>query len=577
MGVIVSGSLAADIPPVHFWGELGYDFRHETFEEGEDRIEHIGRLRLNGSTYLWQPWIARLDGGIGINLREEDRDSGSQSGTFLTGDTLLRLFPQSRFPFEAFFEKSETDVDGTITSLNVETTRYGLRQQYLAKNGASMHFDYEHIDRLQSFDTDPGRDTTNDIWQFGINKNLKNHKLALDSNLNFTEQEDINLETRRLFVLGRHQYRPGNVLYVDNMLTFNETDFEQPPTLDRLSSILQINQLTFWRPETRRPLLVTSNLRLREFNTDSAGDETETQSFSYDIGADYQLTPRWNFSGEAGYFGIDDQNDTRDRHFQRLAARYTSENIQFGTLDYNWTGLTAIRNSVGENGTLNEDEGAVQEAEIELGHSLRKRNLFGKRINFNFNQSANAFEDTVGRSTQFLRHNLSLSWSRSRQNSNTFASLSASDNRGFGGGGRFGDEDNEFQIVNFQLSRTQSLSRTSSLSGNITFQTSRQVSVGEDDADWQPSSSINVSYLQQRFFGVPNLRFRSTFRAFTDAYFPVLDEPEGLNERENLEWENRLEYSIGKLDLRLISEYSEIEEEGRNLILFQAIRRLGGM
>ncbi|MDH3639197.1 MAG: hypothetical protein OES09_12170, partial [Gammaproteobacteria bacterium] len=58
-------------------------------------------------------------------------------------------------------------------------------------------------------------------------------------------------------------------------------------------------------------------------------------------------------------------------------------------------------------------------------------------------------------------------------------------------------------------------------------------------------------------------------------YLPFLDEPVGPNEREQAVWENRLDYSIGRVELRLIGTLSKANMQDRLILLFQ-VRRLFG-
>jgi len=76
-------------------------------------------------------------------------------------------------------------------------------------------------------------------------------------------------------------------------------------------------------------------------------------------------------------------------------------------------------------------------------------------------------------------------------------------------------------------------------------------------------------------FRVPRLWFRSKLRFLSDSYFPLLDDPTGNRQREQIIWENRLEYAIGRLRLRLLGTLSDSDDAERAILLFQ-IRRIFG-
>ena len=64
-------------------------------------------------------------------------------------------------------------------------------------------------------------------------------------------------------------------------------------------------------------------------------------------------------------------------------------------------------------------------------------------------------------------------------------------------------------------------------------------------------------------------------RFVSDSYLPVIDSPDTLNGRDDKRWENRLEYTIGRVQLRAIGQISEIRDKRQTFVLFQ-VRRLFG-
>ena len=99
--LLFTGDLRAQDRKYRWWGELGYDFLSNQFESAEDRIEHTGLLRLNAAGFLYEPWLATVEGGLGMFFRQTDLDSGDSTSDNVIGNGILRLFPQSRFPFES--------------------------------------------------------------------------------------------------------------------------------------------------------------------------------------------------------------------------------------------------------------------------------------------------------------------------------------------------------------------------------------------------------------------------------------------------------------------------------------------
>ena len=97
-------------------------------------------------------------------LRRADIDSGDSTSDNYTGNGILRLFPQSRFPFELFAEKSDSRTDTDLTGLTIDRTRYGVNQSYISEGGASMSVGYERSDQTNiTTDTRSGERLREDV------------------------------------------------------------------------------------------------------------------------------------------------------------------------------------------------------------------------------------------------------------------------------------------------------------------------------------------------------------------------------------------------------------------------------
>jgi len=91
-----------------------------------------------------------------------------------------------------------------------------------------------------------------------------------------------------------------------------------------------------------------------------------------------------------------------------------------------------------------------------------------------------------------------------------------------------------------------------------------------------PTATLDITYYRIAVFQVPRLSFYSTLRFVSNTYVPVVGDPVGDNSRDDRQWENRLEYNIGRLQFRAISRLSEINHKKQNYFLFQVRRMLGG-
>ena len=578
---IQSGEVIAETIPIRWWGELGYDYHVENYEQGEDLVEHIGIFRLNGASYISQPWIATWEAGIGLNLRRSKHDSGFSDSDNIIGNAKVRIFPESKFPLELFAESTDSSTDTDLTGLQLDTTRYGFLQRYTTDAGTAFKLGYEQADQRNITTGIDGevevREDETDILRAGFNKVSGPHNIVFDATANTVDRVDSPDLNKTLFSTLRHSYRPNQRLSTEDRLTYNSSKIIQGTT-DFKTDFLQFNSFAFWRPDTRRPLRVNGTMRILGRETETqATDPNSAYTASGTLGATYEWDKNWLFNANAGISYLDTETETATSSNQSLNAIYNSDVSKLWGLDASWFGQADVRN------LTEEDQDSLQALGGQLGYNLGRHIQLRRNssFDFNFRQSASFVEDTEDFSSQTLLTTLGFSWNRVNGKRSSMARLSASDSRTNVSGSQSGQVDGEFQLVNFQASLDQRINNHSSIRGNITLQATRNERpeipgiIDEGNGEWTPTSTIDVTYINQRTFGVPMLTFRSTLRYVSNSYVAVLDEPDLPNSRDDTQWENRLEYYIGRLQLRGIARLSDIQGVERTFFLFQIRRMIG--
>lgn len=576
--LLVSGFLRADNLPFNWWGEFGYDFLSNKFESGNDITEHTGLLRLNASGYIYQPWFATLEGGIGLFARNADTDSGDSSSDNITGNARLRLFPQSRFPFEAFAERMNSQTDTDLTGLVTDRTRFGFTQKYVSRDGDAMHIGYERSDQTSLYDSGTDqerREELSDLFKAGYNTAFDAHTITFDASVNTVDRMDSIDISKTSFATLRHAYRPSSAFTSEDMLTFNQNDV-QVGSAHVISDITQFNSYGFWQPRASRPLRINGTIRAVTRTSEQATQEITADSMTGTLGAIYEWTPQWLLNANAGMSSFDDAGETSSSSFQSLSAIFTSLNYTPYGFDANWFGQMDLRNT-------DDEIQSVQEAGAQLGYNLNKRLISGggRNLSFNASQSVNALVDTNELSSETLLTNMSLTWNRNAGSVSDMVRLSASDSRTQASGPGAEDISGDFQIVNFQASIDNKLSVSSALLANMTLQATRSSREGLNTAannrEWEPTATADITYYKNTLFSVPRLSFHSSIRFVSNTYLPVIATSADDGGRDDKQWENRIEYMIGRLQLRAISRLSEIQGNRQNYLLFQARRMLGGM
>jgi len=160
--------------------------------------------------------------------------------------------------------------------------------------------------------------------------------------------------------------------------------------------------------------------------------------------------------------------------------------------------------------------------------------------------------------------------------SQTYVGLSASDSR------TWAQETGRFQLVNAQVTRRTQLTRHSSWSGNLTWQSTRSDTTQLDaftgelrlsSPGWQRFYSGTLSYENQRFFDVPRLRYTVLLAVNSQQLESrAAGDIDAPRERISESLENRIDYSIGRLEARLTARLARVE--GRSVAsLFARVQR----
>jgi hypothetical protein len=548
-------------------GYVEYQGRHITRQEQDNSIQNSAILRLNAATFLWRPWLALLDGGIGLSYSSR-RNGFDQTGQDITGNVNLSLFPRSRFPFTAFFENRQSQLDGDLTSPDLTRTNFGFEQAYATTGGSQYHARYQRTLSTDERDQGSRRRTTDDVedaLSLAFSTSLDSHTFNLSTNYDKVDREIPEEQNTRLTQILRHQYRPDSSLSVDNLQSYNDSDFSRPNS-NTSFRLLQFNSNAFWRPDTKKPLLVTGTALLQT-QEDEAGDGgQQTKSAVISGQGNYQWSSYLNLRAQASISALESEQDDKLFTLQRAGADYSPAEKALLGMQYAYTLSADISNRTGE------EEGTSQQMSLNIGHVFsRSFPVFQGLFNFSASQRGTTLLETKERADidRTFTHTITSGWTSATANTSTFIRLSASDTR------RFGDDEFGLQLINFQASQNHQLTRESFWTGNITFQLNRPLDDSEDDL-LDLNTSIDISYTNQRFFGVPRLRFVSELRYLSNSLLNVV-RSESMDDIEDDDsfWQNRLEYYLGRTQLRLLGDLGVSNGDLSTLVFFQIRRNFG--
>jgi hypothetical protein len=609
--------------PVRVSGSVALDLRWLRLEDGSRTSQALVYNDIDLATYLWQPWFAQLRAGFGV-LADRTSASGNPGGVgashattgSLTGRVALSVFPASRFPFEIRADVSDSRVSGDNLGADYRSQRLGLTQSWRPLVGSeNLLLNFEHS-RLSS---DTGTDTV-DYVQASATRQSGAHSFEVNAAATRNERDDTLLgasagaRTRSsLATLGlRHGYRPDAATLVDTLASWHTLRFGRDlgtgdPELN--SDLRQVASFATWRPgatgsflQPDAPLLLSASLRWADASV-NLGDSgpgspaLRERSVFGSLGATQELGRFWRAAlGVSAGLVQPDERPGRLTRDVNASLGYTPASLMLGEWRYVpsagiHAGFGDVRRRDTDASTANtatppqvdpasSESGERRSVGAQLEHGASRSVLLGDgagSLSLGVNQSVGVLHvSTASESSRGLAHGASLYWQSgfdaSGGSSQSYAGLSLSDAR------TWAPEPARFQLVNLQVSQRAQLARHTSWSGDITLQASRSDATQIDpfsgalrmaSQGWQRYANGAVTYEDTRFFNVPRLRYTALLSLHSQQFERrSLGDVDAPRERITQSLENRVDYSVGRLETRLAARYARID--GRAITALQA-------
>jgi len=556
-------SASPALPPIRYSGELRFTNRAIVPEERDNTYLFGRTARLNLESFIWQPWFANIGGTFDFNWVDTRGESDS-AAKVLGGEARVNLFPQSRFPSFGFVNL--TDSRSNFESLQIperhtRTSRFGFAQHYQPLSGNARFA--ARVDR--SIEDGTSDDLQAIIDRADLNMSYRATRHVLTANVNVKDtSRDLNDEDLFEFVgTLNHNYRPTGTLSVDSFATLTDTSAESQIVTVGNRTFLG-NSLAVWRPR-RMPLTVSGTARVTASQQQRDGTGNDSNSGNLALGADYLVNRLTRLTGNANVT-ITDENTSS---LQSATLSYNPDPLALKSFSYSYFTSTSVNNQIG---TTSGDRTVFG---VLFGHGVTRSRAAdfapAWTLSLGANQTLSGSLDTVEGSAGTMGLSASTGLARGAADGLTRVRLNATDQHSFGASRSFATGDNSFQSVNFNFTHNQNFSRYSNWSGNLSMGYTRQ----EFGSGTTTSEFTNVSlgYTHTRLFGVQRMLFRSTFDARTLA---LLFDDFGAEEGTDLKWENRIDYTIGKLEARLTGVWNRVRGRNGYTLLFTLSRKFDG-
>ncbi|MFC5302941.1 hypothetical protein [Azospira restricta] len=585
------------LAPIRWGGSVGVQMRRQQMDGGSSSST-VGLFNLRASSYIYEPWLAQVSGNLGITSGRSSSTSSAASGTGSSGnqsDTqstvigggMLHLFPMSRFPFMATFDRSDSRANGTFVSTDYTNTRIGLRQSYRTESGAqnaSLGFDRSVVETSQS-----GLDTVNAVYG-NYSHAFDNQTTQMNGRIS-QSRRDLNGESSRLInYYARHTYRFEDNLNAETstMLNDNTLNYRSNGVLaNSHGRYLQLNSSVSWRPESEyedevHPLSVIAGINLFTSASSFNNESSESKSLSGNVSATYAYSPNLTFMGTGLATRITNSNgDPQLLTNVGGAATYIGDPLTFGKFSYNWNvGGSANRQGGGTSG-------ANRLLAMQGSHSLGRDFPLttAQSIQLSLSQSVSHSSDQLIGNSTTLNHTAGSTW-RIQGGDQSFGSVGLS----FSDMVTTGANEGHYRYLYLQVNGNGQLSPRSSLSANLTVQwsmqeTQRQVTTSSagfgsspifTDQNKRTNVFGSLNYAHTRAFGVSGLRYNLSFNANTQMVDSrLLGDVAAQPERFTYWLENRFDYRIGMLDLSATGTIIETGGKKNAQVFFRATRQFG--
>lgn len=551
---------------IRLGGGVGYSVVRQQSSGSQAVTQEVlsTNLEAYAMSYIWQPWFAKVQGALryinNVTASSQGGAGGNLPNSSVSGDAALKVFPYSRFPFEASITQNETFTGYGTGAPNAQTNILRLSQRYTPLSykenyvatltrtlSGNLSLSKEREDRL---------DFTANTRRF----DKQSHSLTGASYRRKGFGGVVSLVNRLVSI---HNYRPDSTFSMNGLANVNYLTVNSPLVATNATSV-QLSTFGSWMPK-EQPYYLTAAVRGFGANSKSSGASARNRSFNANLGGAYTVNQylRLDASANVGLVsenGVQKQTGSLGSN-QTASINYPFPSINFGDLHYR---RNVSANFVNRTSTAGRH--AVQTVSVSPSHSLgRNLNWMGGALGLDVSQGVGITKVSRLPGTLSLTHQGRVGWNHAEGTQVSTISLGASDQRTLVGNKTF------FQLINLQAVLNTDLDRNSSWNGNLTMQTARNG--GEQlTSPFTSSSSASLGYVNRRMFNINRMNFRSDLRMTSESLLPVLASPK---DKGKFAWTNKFTYELGRLQLSMQADVGHEQNQTTTTILFSAFRAFG--
>jgi hypothetical protein len=281
-----------ELAPIRWRGLLATDMRSFSVEGQAQRRDFVESAILQATSYVYQPWFAQFALGI-TGIAAQARGEVPSNGNTVGSNGMLNVFPTSRFPFQASFERTDSRSSEQFTGRDFQQQRAGVRQSYRSVGGesnTSVAYDRSTL-TSQAF----GRDTV-DVYNAGYQRSVAANSFDASANRTLNTR-DAGERSQFDRVFARHNYAGDGTFTAETLASYGATSQDLATLTGLKNEVTQLSTFATWRRADDDPLFATGGARLFRSVVASPLSETETRSAMGYGTLNYRVNPNLLLNG----------------------------------------------------------------------------------------------------------------------------------------------------------------------------------------------------------------------------------------------------------------------------------------
>lgn len=571
--------------------------------EGSTNLSDTNSVNLRANSFIAAPYIALWSGLLGYSATGTQFTSAmgpkvKTKSDFLNFGGTVEVFPVSRFPFSASFNRSTsaTRADTGSDSETTTNTMVGARQSYRSEDG------HDNYTGTFSQSLSGNRNDTSGVTslqgsystarEFEYEHLLEgNHTLNVNAGMTSATADLSGQKSRLLNSTLSHAWRVHEDLSISNTLgaSLNQIDTVQGNALVSSDSKLFYGSSSVsWRPFEDMPMTFAGGGNFSLSQSRTVGAENSLRNIAGFMSGTYRFNTNLSFVGNASVAAT--SSDSLSNFSSNLGASvsYSGDPIRFEYFNYGWGVGGGVNNFTSTRGGSSFNVNASASHSLNRSVTIAEGNILNLTASQGISQSTgknigqpNFGNVAITNSSTSLSNALGAAW-RASYGTQLTGDLSANlaDNMSTGIGGT-----SHYQTMSVLGNGVYQLTSRATISAdvNLTWTGNNSANAGNaqvlngiivNSNASQLSGSFGLSYSHRNPFSIERLGYNARLMMVKSQMNQQLvgDSSQPVEKQNSTSLQQSVDYRYGRLVFRLNSTF--FNQAGRkNASLFGSVTR----